>query len=292
MLHASQDEATRQLAKAAETLYTTRDYEALEELARVLAGMSDARAKAAGVYYIALCERRRGQEVAAARLLQSVVSQEAAPRYKARAMQALRVIHRYAGDCRAAELFYNRAIEQATGPRTDLLTLVNATLARSEIISTDGDHRRALDELRAIQPAVEIVAQVHPVYAPLFANDIAFELLQAGRISEARRFAAYAVASPFAPRFLAWAETARAVEQAEQQKAAQNRIVRVEARPARSTARKRTPRNLFLGKLVLKALLAHLLSRQRVFTISRPDCLTISALVSLSARIRAPSFIF
>jgi len=272
MLRASQEEAARHLAIAAERLYTTRDYETLEELARLLAGMPAPQAKAAGAYYLALCERRRNNEVADARLLQAVVSQEAAPRYQARALQALGVIHRYAGDMREAARFYDRAIEQATGHHADLLTHVNATLARSEIISTEGDHRRALDELRAVRPAVEIVAQVHPVYAPLFANDVAYELARVGRLNEARRFACYALASPLAPRFPAWAETPREIEQEQQRKVALRSNVRDQVRPEKARARKRPPRTLFLiQKIVLKASRRRVRDRRRAFTLPEPE---------------------
>ncbi|HYP25523.1 MAG TPA: hypothetical protein VE262_02295 [Blastocatellia bacterium] len=282
-----------QLCAAAESLYLKRDYDSLSQVADVLCSLPHEGARAAGMLFKArslFSVNRNDEQVI--KLLESASESKAAPRISTRALQSLGVVCRYNGDIREAARLYNRSIERAASAHSaDLVTVVNATLARSEIISTEGDHGRALDELRAVKPAVELLAQVYPVYAPMLANEVAFELLQTGRIEDARNFALYALASPFAPRFPNWAETAQEIEQAKESKAAHNQIVRAEAAPVRSTARKRTPRTLFLVlKLSLKAPRRRSQPRRAIFTRALPRSRPTLEQVSLKIKIRAPSF--
>ena len=274
------------LCAAAECLSLSHDYVSLSQVADVLSTVPHVEAQAASLFYRAIIERSKGREESAARLLEGILSAKAATRYQARAIQALGAVHRFTGDKREAARLYNQAIERSSG---DLSNLVNGLLARSELASAEGDHERAVADLRAVRPAVELLAQVHPVYAPIFANEVAFELAQLGKVEEARRFAAYAVASPLASRFPAWAETAQEIEQQAEAKAALN--VRPPVKQARKTSLKS---KLRLVKKPCPVAL-HASTRRRIGPVAtikteQPRSRPILKHLRLKIRIRAPSF--
>jgi hypothetical protein len=180
---------------------------------------------------------------------------------------------------------------KAARAAVDPVAFVRAGLTISEIRSKEGDHSAALDGLRAIRPAVEVLGQREPYYLHLFSNEVAFELLRTGRIEEARRFAQFAISSPYVRAYPEWAETAQEIEQAREPIAAHKLILRVVAMPARSKARKRIPRTLFLiRKIVLKAPRRRPQPRTAIFTRELPRSRPTLEQVSLKIRIRAPSF--
>lgn len=276
------------LCAAAERLSLSHDYVSLSQVADLLSTIPHGEAQVASLFYRAIIERSNGREESAARLLEGILSAKAATKYQVRAIQALGAVHRFTGDRREAARLYNQAIERSSA---DLSTLVNGVLARSELASAEGNHERAVADLCAVRPAVELLARVHPVYAPIFANEIAFELAQLGKVDEARRFAAYAVASPLAPRFPAWAETAQEIEQQAREKAARNRI----QRPAVKQARKTSPKSKLrlVEKPCLGALPASTQRRTGPVGIIRPEpprSRPTLEQICLTARIRAPSF--
>lgn len=216
----SLESLSSRLCAAAKDLYLCRDFVSLSQVVNVLCTLPLEDAKSTGLYYRAMCERKAGRKEPAARLLE-VVSNN--PRFRARALQALALIYRHDGDIREAARLYGRAIENASA---DIPTLINATINLSELSSFEGDHRRSLDQLRAIRPAVEMVSRVHPYYVGLYCNEVAFELSHIGKLAEARRFAAYALASPYARAWPEWRETAYEIEQQAEAKPVLNRNAR------------------------------------------------------------------
>jgi tetratricopeptide (TPR) repeat protein len=279
--------AARLLAQA-ERAYLSRDIAGMSRAADALLMLQSEGARAAGLFYRAMCERRAGREIEAARLFASVASCPAAPRFRARAMQALGLARQYQGEYTEAVRLYGEAITASHAAR-DAVAFVRAGLTLSEVQSENGNHDQALDHLRAIRPAVEVLGKAEPFYLHLFANEVAFELLQAGRLNEARRFAAFALASPVALAYPEWLETAQAIERQAEAKAALN------ARPAVQQARKTSPKSKL--RLVKKprpqALPASTRRRIGPVAVIRPEpprSRSILEQICLKIRIRAPSF--
>lgn len=238
-------------------------------------------AEAAGLFYRAMCERRNGREHQAAQLFAVVAEIEFAPKYRARAIQALGVSHMLRADNGEAVRLYREATHAARAAG-DLVAWMRSGVTFSELRSNEGDHKTALETLRAVRPAVEILSRHEPVHAHQFANEAAYELLQAGRLEEARRFALFALSSPVAPAYPEWHETA---EEIEQKTASKNFIV-----VAVSPEPRKRPAQLKFLLVVLRFSppvrgTRPVAFRQRV-TCNNPTV----ALVVLVARIRAPSF--
>jgi len=195
-------------------------------------------------------------------------------------------LHRHAGDSLQATRLYGQAIEPAS---VDPYTLINATINLSELSDFEGDHQSSLDQLRTIQPIVEIISRVSPFYAGLYANEVAYELAQLGRLDEARRFAAYALASPFARAWPEWRDTAHEIEQQAEAKAA------LHVRPALQQARKTSLKSKL--RLVKKpcSLASPASTRRRIGPVAtirpeQPRSRPILEQICLKVRIRAPSF--
>jgi len=289
-MRAASDELASRLAAIAEGLYTSRAVEPLREAAELLAGLPEPRAKAAGLFYQAMCECIAGSDERAEPLLRAVAGMDCAPRFQARALQSLGVIYRLAHDHAEAVNHYRRAIQQAEKCQ-DFITILRAGMTLSDISTLKGDHSGALRHLASIRPVVELAAQVAPVYAPMWCNNVAVDLAGLGRFEEARKFVAYAISSPFASAYPEWRETAQEIEQAREAIAAHKSILRAVAMPARSKARKQTPRTLFLlRKLTLKATRRRSQPRTSIFTRELPRSRPTLEQVSLKIKIRAPSF--
>jgi len=274
------------MSAAAESLYLNRDYDSLSQVADVLCSLPHEGAQSAGMLYKARClyraDRTDGRIIS---LLESA-SETGPAKTGARAIQALGVVYSRLGNLPEAARLSREAMRAG-----DLLTRLRAAFMLSEVASMEGDHQRAFDELRIFRPVVEIVSKVQPYFAGLYCNEIAYDLAQLGRIEEARRFAAFAVSSPFARAYPEWRETAREIEQAREPIAAHKSILCVVVRPARAKARKPIPRTLFLiQKLALKASRRRLQPRTAIFTRELPRSRPTLEQVSLKIKIRAPSF--
>lgn len=284
MLRFAQDELAVRLAAICEQFYLNRAMEPLTEAAELLMGLPGERARAAGRYYQALVHIRQGDHGEAVTLLESVASCEAAPKFRARAIHSLGVIHRREGDRTEAARLYHQAARLAG---KDSVAIIRAGMTLAELHGSEGDHKSSLAHLRAIRPAVELAARVAPFYLPGWCNDVAIDLAGLGRLTEARRFAQFAIASPFVRAYPEWLETAQEIEQ--QAEAALN--VRPAVKQARNTSIKR---KLRLVKKPCPRVL-HASTRRRIgpSAIIRPEqprSRPTLEQISFKVQIRAPSF--
>ena len=292
MMGAASDELASRLAALCEQFYLNRQIEQLTEAAELLVSLPGESAQAVGRFYLATPAAKQGDLATAINLLESVAGCKATPRYRARALQSLGLAYRYKGDRDGARRLYELARSNAARlPQQDFVTIIRAGMTLSDLSAIEGDHRASIEQLKAIRPVVELAAIIAPVYAPMWCNNVALDLAGLGRIDEARRFAAFAVASPYARAYPEWLETAQEIEQQAEAKAAHKSILRVEVRLARSRARKRPARTLFLSqKLALKASRRRLQPRTAIFPRELPRSRPTLEQVSLKIKIRAPSF--
>ncbi|MGA9773663.1 MAG: hypothetical protein WBV94_31825 [Blastocatellia bacterium] len=199
---------TTHLSRLAEIAYSRRDIEALEIIAGQLLNFSDRRSQGAGLYYRAIVAKRRGDDPRAIALLETVNS--------ARAIQALGAIEFDAGRFEHALPLFIRAAQAAKG--IDVATSLNALYQVSAIKSIAGNHGQALDDLLSLWPIVRSVIKSHPHLYFNWHNDVAFELLQVGRIQEARESLSVALTSPISASYPEYSETRAEIERCERRK--------------------------------------------------------------------------
>ena len=251
------------LLKLAEVAYSKRDLVALECIAVQFLRLPDKQSLRAGLYYLAIVAKRSGDERRAISLLESVGNTP-------RAIQALGAVEFDAGRFEAALPLFIRAAQAARG--TDVATSLNALFQVSAIKSIAGDHSQALDDLLALWPVVRSVIKTHPHLYFNWHNDTAFELLQLGKIQEARKALAVAAASPAVANYPEYRETRAEIERYERRKI----IVAVRSLPKVITAF----RFCYVRRRVLTS------GRLRLPVISR----TILRRVTACIRIHAPPF--
>jgi tetratricopeptide (TPR) repeat protein len=209
------------LVRVAELAYGRRDAGTLEHAGRELAGLPIEQAQNAGLYYCAIAAKWHGR-ISEARMILEIVRGP----YQARALHALGAIEHALGRFDEAASFYAEAINANTG--CDAFAIISTQFQFSAIKSLNGDHGKALNDLFSLWPVVKVAAKLHPHLWPTIHNEIAFELLQLGKIKEARQAAAIAVASPIARQYPEWQETAAEAEAA----TSQTILIVVPSRPA------------------------------------------------------------
>jgi hypothetical protein len=167
-----------------------------------------------GRYYQALCFTRRGDSAASTARLESLVDCPSTPlRYRARALQAVGGNYLYNGNATEAMRFFLEGGRTAARHDCDLLTATLSPWMIAVIRSIDGDHSGALEGLEKLSPFVRMIAPVYPHWYYFYANALAVEWGEAGRLEEAQHACHIALASPYASVNPEWHETAREIEQ-------------------------------------------------------------------------------
>ena len=193
--------------RVADLAYGRRDALTLERAGRELVSLPVEQAQNAGLYYCAIAAKWQGRTTEAQAMLGAVRGP-----YQARALHALGAIEHAAGRFDKATRFYSEAINANTS--RDTFATISAQFQVSAIKSLNGDHSQSLNDLLSLWPIVRVAAKSHPHLWPTLQNEIAFELLQLGKVREARQAMAIAIASPIAIQYPEWHETAAEVEAA------------------------------------------------------------------------------
>ena len=201
------------LLRLAEFAYSRRDLVALACVSEQLLSLPDEQAKSAGFYYSAIVAKRSGQEQRAISLLESVGNDSF---IRARAIQTLGAIEFDAGRHEQALPLFIEAAREARG--VDVATSLNALFQVSSIKSIAGNHQQALDDLLSLWPVVRSVVKSHPHLYSNWHNDCAVELLELGRVEDARASLSVALASPVAENYQEYRETRDSIERYERKK--------------------------------------------------------------------------
>jgi len=136
----------------------------------------------------------------------------AEPAYVARVILEVARTYDLAGDLPEAVRCYLQAAKAAAA--TDSLVAVQVAASMAVLRSDDGDHHGALRELERVFPIIASIYHTYPHLYYGYANNRAVVLSRAGRIEDSRRAIQVALASPLAPRFPEWHDTAREIEEA------------------------------------------------------------------------------
>jgi tetratricopeptide (TPR) repeat protein len=193
---ASIQDLAQRLIGLCELAYGQRDIEALSEASQTLCNLPLASAQEAGRYYQAIATHRRGDSSKALAMLAELTESP-------RVIQTSASIHFELGDLKRAAAMHMRAMRTAP----DAFTVAGALMNLSAIASATGDHQQALESLQSAWPMVKAASFTQRYIFFAFANDLAWELLQVGRVEQAAKYSAIAVASPLTNRYAEWRET-------------------------------------------------------------------------------------
>jgi len=205
------EQLARQIAAIARHAYIAKQMEAVEQASQLLLALPvSKKLKGIGLYYEALCMKRRGDVDGALRSLEQV-AEGSTPQYRARALHNIGATYHESGQVEEALPCYLAAQRAALG--CDLMTLAESQCMIAVIRSIHGDHRQSLDDLENVFPLVRAVGKSYPAFYYDYLNSLAVELGEVGRITEAETAINIALASSFASAYPQWSETREEIEQ-------------------------------------------------------------------------------
>jgi tetratricopeptide (TPR) repeat protein len=172
--------------------------------------------------------------------------------YIARVIVEIAQTYDLEGDLSEALRYYVEAMKAAKG--TDGLAAVHAAANMALLRSDDGDHHGALRELERLFPIIGSTSYACPHLYYSYANNRAVVLSRAGRTEEARRSIRVALASPLAPRFPEWRDTAREIEEAARRVPSRKRRTQPGVQSASRVRRSGKPRGASSSKAPLPPL--------------------------------------
>jgi tetratricopeptide (TPR) repeat protein len=195
------------LVRVAEHAYSLRDMNTVQEVGEILASLPLDFARQTGLYYQALTLKRAGQIDKAKGLLE-VIADNAPFVYRGRAIQTLGRIHHEQGQLDEALRLHLEAVRVTSQKNgCDPLIMLLAHSEISHVKSDIGDHYSALGILENLSALVQIVGKENPFYFYTYHNELAFELAESGRVTEAYAALSIALASPYAHAYPEWSET-------------------------------------------------------------------------------------
>jgi hypothetical protein len=273
----------RVIAAAAEFAYARQDLPAVKEASDLLIASPLPQAQCAGLWYLAFVKNREGHIDEAARILDALISDPGAtPRFRARAFQALGVIHQAAGDLDLARQLYCESAQYTSrASPADAYLLADSIILHSYAHGAGGDNRRALKQLLGIERLIEVIH--NPLLTATYCNNVASELVELGRVSEAAPYSRVSSASWVA---YAYPEFRRTAQEVERRTASRNAVAVAAAVGPEARGRAGKPEyQLIVVQNSRRARVARpVVFRQRV----RCSNQTV-AQVALVASIRAPS---
>jgi tetratricopeptide (TPR) repeat protein len=201
------------LVKLADHAYDLRQIDTFEKASDFLLNLPlGAEYESIGRYYQALCIYQRGAS-ADARVLLEQMAGTLPIRFREKARLAISVICYESGDLQSFSMLNLEASRVAVSSDwRDPRTFVNAQHNLAVLKSVDGDHRGALADFERLFPLARALGPWRPYLYYDYVNSLAVELMEVGRLEEARNASKIALASPFAGAYPQWRETSDDIE--------------------------------------------------------------------------------
>ena len=174
-----------------------RQAERVRELSRMLTNIPVKEYQLIGQYYALWCDGRESKYDAEA--LGRIIEQTAI--YKTKAMLSLAAFEGYGGKIESSLHYYAEALK--TSPSVSDYIVLSRSVA--VLKSFEGFHESALRDLENLLP---IIRHAEPQVYYDYLNSYSVELAEAGRTNEAANLSRIVMASPFAPYYPEWQETA------------------------------------------------------------------------------------
>ena len=201
------------LVTLADHAYGLRQVDTVEKTSELLLNLPLGREyESIGRYYQALCIHQGGA-FADARILLEQVAGTLPIRFRAKARLAMSVTFYESADLQSF-LMLNLEASRVAGSSDwrDPQSFVKAQNNIAVLKSVDGDHRGALADLERLFPLARALWRWDPYLYYDYVNSLAVELMEAGRLEEARNASKIALASPFAGAYPQWRETRDEIE--------------------------------------------------------------------------------
>ena len=201
------------LVTLADHAYGLRQVDTIEKTSELLLNLPlGGEYESIGRYYQALSIYQRGAS-ADARVLLEQVAGTLPIRFKAKALLSMSVTFYESGDLQSY-LMLNLEASRVAGSSDwrDPQSFVKAQNNIAVLKSVDGDHRGALADLERLFPLARARWRWDPYSYYEHLNSLAVELMEAGRLEEARNASKIALASPFAGAYPEWRETSDDIE--------------------------------------------------------------------------------
>jgi hypothetical protein len=194
---ASYQELGSQIIIEIKTAHAFRQVDRVRELSRVLLNFPIKEYQLIAQYYLVWCDYRElkyHNEV-----LERILEQTHT--YKSQALLSLGTFEIHQSEPERALYFYTEALKNSP----TISDYIGASLAISVTKAIEGFRRLALKDMERLLP---IIKYAEPRLYYDFLNSYAVELIEAGRRQEARNISHIVIASPFAPAYSEWQDTA------------------------------------------------------------------------------------
>jgi tetratricopeptide (TPR) repeat protein len=186
-----------------EQAHAFRQFDKVQEIGLILSNIPLKQYQPIGLYFLAIAANRKGNgDQEKARRLYELVADTAPSVYKAKAILSLAAVSSNTGDFKSSYYYYNEAIKAAGFNAISIDALKGIAVLKAR----EGYHAHAVTELESILPYIKHAPP--QLYYDLL-NSYAVELGETGRKDEARNISRIVLASPFAPAYPEWQETAR-----------------------------------------------------------------------------------
>lgn len=197
-----------QLTTFAHYAYASRQMGVVEQVSQILMNMPlGSEIRNIARYYQAFCIKRTGQFSEARRLFERVAD-EGSLKYRARAMIALGSIAFDSGDFQSVLPFYKEANRAARHNwEFDPLSAFYTNQMVAIINGISGNHRGSVADLERMLPLARAVGLSYPPLYYIHLNSLAVEMIEVGRLEEARNLSNIVLATPYANAYSEWRET-------------------------------------------------------------------------------------
>jgi tetratricopeptide (TPR) repeat protein len=241
------DTVEREIIEIARRARVSRDTELCSRASKVVLALPASNGlRSVAEFYADLSQRAAAIDAHGFRQALLRRADSAEPAYVARIILEVACTYDLAGDLSEAVRYYAEAAKAASA--TDGLMAIQAAASLAVLRSEDGDHPGALQDLWRLFSVIRSISHTYPHVYYEYSNNLAVVLSRAGRTEDSRRAIRIALASPLAPRFPEWRDTAREIEEAARKEPRREsptlRITAAEVRrPAANQAPVRKTRN-------------------------------------------------
>ena len=195
------------LIQLGEQAHAFRQFDKVKEIGQILSNLPVKHYQAIGNYYMAVAFNRCGNgDMDKAQRLFELAVDTAPPQYRAKAILSLAAVSAHKKDTDSELYYFVESLKASCDFSTHLIALRGIAVHKAR----EGFHKQALNDL---ERTLTLAKYASPHIYFDYLNAVAVELGEAGRKDEARDMIKHVVASPFAPAYPEWQETARDLQE-------------------------------------------------------------------------------
>jgi hypothetical protein len=210
---ASYEALGRRIIERIKLAHAFRQVEQVRELANILISIPIKEHQLIAQYYLVWCKGRNREYDT--EILEKIIDQTSV--YKVKALLSKAAFEGYQDNTTSELYFFNEALKHAP----TISESIEISKAIAVIKAKERFHRSAVRDLENLIP---IIKYAEPLACCDVLNSYAVELGEVGRLHEARNVSRIVIASPFAPAYPEWRETAEDLKPANRSVVAKGRL--------------------------------------------------------------------